>query len=78
VKTCVPDPVCVLAVVGDTLTEMGGGGPPLADLNAARAAIQISDALIDALADVVPADVWIMSSTISFVLGGAGTVSSIL
>jgi len=57
---------------------MGGGGPPLAALNAARAAIQISDVLIDALADAVPAEVCTMSSTISFVLGGAGTVSSIL
>ena len=78
VNTCVPDPVWVLAVVGETLTAMGGGGPPLADRNAAKPAAQISDTLSDALADAVPAEAWIISSTISFAFGCDGTASSIL
>ncbi len=78
VNTWVPDPVWVLAVVGETLTAMGGGGPPLADRNAAKPAAQISVTLSEALADVVPAEIWTMSSAIIFELGCCGIASSIL
>ena len=46
------------------------------DLNAAKAAAQLSDAPSNALAEAVPAASCIWSSAISFVFGFAGTASS--
>src|SRR5438477_5457050 len=45
VKFCEPPPAPTDAVVGDTETDIGGGGAPLADLNAARAAPHGSEML---------------------------------
>jgi hypothetical protein len=77
-KPCVPFPVGVLAVIGETLTKMDGGGTPLAALNAAMAAPQLSVAPSVAFANAAPADDWIRSSTISFVLGAPGTLSFVV
>jgi hypothetical protein len=55
-----------------------GGGMELAALNAAMPAAQTSEAPSDALAQAVPAVACIAFSTMSFVFGSAGTVSSIV
>jgi hypothetical protein len=52
--------------------------PPLAARNAARTAPQVSDEPSVALADAVPAETWIRSSTINFELGSAGALSSVV
>ena len=46
---------------------VNAGAEPVAGLNAAKAAPQLSDAPSDALADTLPAVAWIWSSAISFV-----------
>jgi hypothetical protein len=43
VKACVPYPVGTLAVVGETLTEIGGGGVPAAARKATICMIQAPD-----------------------------------
>ena len=60
-----------LVMVGEVLTLV------VADLNAAVAAPQLSDAAIEAPAETVPDADCTSSSTISLVLGSAGTCSSI-
>jgi hypothetical protein len=64
-----------VAVAGVMLAETGFAG---AALNAAMPAAQAFEAPSDALAQAVPAVACIESSTISFVFGAAGTVSSIV
>jgi hypothetical protein len=52
-------PVPTDALVGDTETEIGGGGAPLEDLNAAIAAPQLSIAESVAVAAANPWEAWI-------------------
>ena len=56
---------------------MLGGRVPLAALNAAKPPPQLSDAASVAVAEMGPATAWMPSSTISFVFGAVGTLSSI-
>ena len=58
VKFCEPTPAPTEAVVGDTETELGGGAP-MADLNAARAAPHGSEMPRVAVAEAEPTDDWI-------------------
>ena len=58
VKFCEPLPVPTDALLGDTETEIAGGGAPLADLNAARAAAHGSDEPRVAVAAADPAEAW--------------------
>jgi hypothetical protein len=57
--------------------EILGGKTPLAVLNAAKPAPQLSDAASVAVAEMGPATAWMPSSTINLVLGAAGTLSSL-
>ena len=58
VKFCKPLPAPTDAPFGDTETEIGGGGAPLADLNAAIAAPQGSAAKSVAVAAADPTEAW--------------------
>src|SRR5436853_3046287 len=70
---CVPKFILVVLSV-----TPGGATEPLMDWNAARSAPQTSEDPRVAVAEAVPANGWIWSSTASFVFGAAGAVSSIL
>src|SRR6267154_1984528 len=75
VKVCVPYPDGALAVVGDTITEIGCT-TPLADLTAARPAPQMSAPPVkDAPAEAGPATVCSWFRAINLVFGSAGTKS---
>ena len=56
---------------------MGGAVPPI-ERNAARAAPQPSDGEIVAVAETVPGDDWIWSSTMSLAPVEEGTYSSMM
>src|SRR5437867_6001351 len=75
VKFCEPLPVPTDAVVGETETEIGGGGLPAADLKAAIAAPHGLKAPRVAVAEAGPIVVCSWSSVTSLVLGSAGTKS---
>ena len=74
-KFCEPLPVPTDAVVGETETEIGGGGLPAADLKAAIAAPHGLKAPRVAVAEAGPIVVCSWSSVTSLVLGSAGTKS---
>ena len=76
-NACVPYPEGTLAVAGETVTLMGSA-TPLADLNAARPAPQLSAPERVAPAETVPAVFCRASSAIILVFGAAGMDSSMV
>src|SRR5258708_4733496 len=79
--SCVANAVLMVALWGVPAVAVMLGPvpvPPLADLNAAKAAPQLLDTPKAARAEAVPAAAWIWSSAISFVFGSTGTLSSIM
>src|SRR5258708_624093 len=79
--SCVANAVLMVALWGvpAVAVMLGvGGGAPLADLNAAKAAPQLLDTPKDALAEAVPPAALIWSSALTFPFRSTGTLSSIM